>query len=79
MTTSTSTGGPLKVDTLFLLTHAIYCKGQWAQEFDEADTTDGPFQAPSGEQMVKVMHATLRTTSQQGDGYHRAGTLAHSG
>jgi serpin B len=46
------------IDTLtyLVLTNAIYFKGEWVYEFDEDDTEEKTFHAPSGDVRTDMMH-----------------------
>jgi len=47
--------GPIDEDVVSYLINAIYFKGIWAEEFDEAKTTERDFQSPEGEVPVEMM------------------------
>jgi serpin B len=46
----------IDADNVMFLINAIYFKGSWREQFDPADTQDGPFAALDGTQTVKLMH-----------------------
>ena len=43
-------------DTRLVLTNAIYFKGRWEKEFEEADTRDEDWYGPKGTEKVPMMH-----------------------
>jgi serpin B len=48
----------INADTRLILTNAIYFKGQWAELFDRAGTTDEDWHGPNGIGKVPMMHCT---------------------
>jgi serpin B len=66
-------------DALFVLTNAIYFKARWQSEFPKTATTDEPFQAQSGtDVIVPMMRSTLGASYFAGDDY-AAVALAYEG
>jgi serine protease inhibitor len=55
---------PISAVTVMFLINAIYFKGTWTTEFDPANTSDGTFHAPEGDQVVKMMHLHDRMSYQ---------------
>lgn len=52
---------PLSPDTVSVLLNALYFKGNWAEEFEPANTRDEPFRNASGTEVkVPTMHADAR-------------------
>ena len=58
--------------TRLVLVNAIYFTASWLDPFDEANTTDEGFDAPSGEVTVPTMHHSIRTIYGEGEGYAAA-------
>ena len=48
--------GDLHMDTRLVLTNAVYLKAAWQAEFAKNATVDGPFAAPTGKVVAKMMH-----------------------
>jgi len=48
--------GLLDPSTTLVLTNAVYFKGNWASQFDEAATKKEPFHGSKGESPVRMMH-----------------------
>ena len=61
--------GALTSDTRLVLTNAIYFKASWLSKFDPELTEDGPFEAPSGQVTVPMMHQTLDAAYSESDDY----------
>jgi serpin B len=56
--------------TRLVLTNAIYFKAQWASQFEEEATQDGPFTLSDGSDVtVPMMHQTENFGYLQGDGF----------
>ncbi len=51
--------GVITGDTRLVLTNAIYFKAFWLTQFDEDDTYDGTFRAPSGDVTVPMMNMEI--------------------
>jgi serpin B len=48
--------GDVHVETRLVLTNAVYLKAGWQAEFAKGATVDGPFTAPTGKVVAKMMH-----------------------
>ena len=60
----------LSAATQFVLTNAVYFKGQWAQAFDASQTYNAPFTLASGSQeSVSTMHQSGSYQYMDSDGY----------
>ena len=56
-------------DTRLILTNAIYFKGRWEKEFEEADTRDEDWHGPNGTGKVPMMHQKGGYLYYEGDGF----------
>jgi serpin B len=64
------TPGTITAGTRLVLTNAIYFKAQWASQFEEYATQDGPFTLADGSDVtVPMMHQTENFGYLQGDGF----------
>ena len=64
----------LDADTRLVLTNAVYFKGQWAELFDRAATTDEDWHGPGGTSKVPMMHREGGYYHYyQGDGFQALG------
>lgn len=61
-------GGSIKSKTRLVLTNAVYFKGKWKVAFDDNDTRDGSFFAPSGEVQVPMMNVSATFPYAEADG-----------
>ncbi len=64
-----------EIDPLMMmfLMNALYFKGQWTQQFDEADTRDQPFFPDDGPEIeVPTMIGDMGVWTHEGDGYRVA-------
>jgi serpin B len=56
-------------DTRLVLTNAIYFKGRWDKEFEEADTRDEDWHGPKGTGKVSMMHQRDGYLYDEGSGF----------
>lgn len=62
--------GIINTMTRLVLTNAIYFRAPWKYQFDDANTTDGPFRLLSGEEITTLMmEQTQRFGYARGEGY----------
>lgn len=61
----------LDPSTLLVLANAVYLKANWAYPFDQSQTQQGAFRAPTGPVTTALMSQSLQCAYTAGDGWQR--------